>query len=100
MIARQGLVYRDSRSRRDEARSKQGLKWSPLSCRPPTREEFMKKPMILACVAMLALGVIAIQAMRPVAAKIESQAQMQTMAPFEMMRDARDLPTDVNINAI
>ncbi|HEY2134409.1 MAG TPA: hypothetical protein VGH49_00885 [Xanthobacteraceae bacterium] len=60
----------------------------------------MRKPVILAAIATLALGVVAAQTMSAVVVPIATEMLAQTISPFEMMQDARGLPVEVNDYAI
>jgi len=54
----------------------------------------MKKSMILTGLATFAVAVIAIQIVRAPGVAIETQAGEKSVAPFEMMLKARDLPVE------
>jgi hypothetical protein len=60
----------------------------------------MKNSVILATVAMLALGGIAAHTTKSAVATVEPQMLAQTITPYSMMQNARGLPVDVNNNAI
>jgi hypothetical protein len=55
--------------------------------------------MIFVAIAMLALGVIAVQSNSAALVPIESHMFVQIL-PFDMMRNARGLPVEVSDNAI
>jgi hypothetical protein len=57
------------------------------------------KPIIFVAIAMLALGVIAVQSNSAALVPIESHMFVQIL-PFDMMRNARGLPVEVSDNAI
>ena len=58
------------------------------------RGEVMKKSMFLTGVATFAVAVIAVQIVRAPGVVVAPQAGTQSVAPFEMMLKARDLPTE------
>jgi len=60
----------------------------------------MKKSMILTGVATFAVAVIAVQVARAPSVAIEPQAGAKSVAPFEMMLKARDLPVETVANPV
>jgi hypothetical protein len=54
----------------------------------------MKKSMILSGVATFAVAVIAVQLIRAPGVAIEPQTGAKSVAPFEMMLKAHDLPIE------
>ena len=62
-------------------------------------EVVMRRSLVLATFATIALGVLAAQTMRGSAVPPEQLQVPDTISPFEMMQTARGLPTQVLDNA-
>ena len=60
----------------------------------------MQKSMIFAGMVTVAVAVIAVQAIRAPGVAIDSEAGAKSVAPFELMLNARDLPIEAVKNPV